>query len=77
MLRLNLCLVLTACFIAGGVAAPLAAADKLPIAVLNMDRIYKTHQPLLDQLAPIKADADKAERSRQQRAIELASWISP
>jgi Skp family chaperone for outer membrane proteins len=54
-----------------GLVSNLEGADKLPIAVLNMDRIYKTHKPLLDQLAPIKADAEKAEQSRQQRAIEL------
>jgi Skp family chaperone for outer membrane proteins len=52
-------------------AATAAAEDPLPIAILNMDRIFKTHQPLLDQLAPAREEAKALQEKLQLRQAEI------
>ena len=54
------------------VATPTARADdSLPIAILNMDRIFKTHKPLLDQLAPAREEAKELQEKLQLRQAEI------
>lgn len=61
------CVVAVACL-----AGPIAqAADPFPIAILNMDRVFKTHQPLLDQLAPIQEETKKLQETAQLRQVEI------
>jgi Skp family chaperone for outer membrane proteins len=48
----------------------------LPIAVINMDRVFKTHQPLLDKLAPIKTAAQELEKNIQVREVELETAVN-
>lgn len=52
-------------------AACARADDSLPIAILNMDRIFKTHQPLLDQLAPAREEAKALQEKLQLRQAEI------
>lgn len=52
-------------------AAYARADDSLPIAILNMDRIFKTHQPLLDQLAPAREEAKALQEKLQLRQAEI------
>jgi Skp family chaperone for outer membrane proteins len=47
------------------------ADDSLPIAILNMDRIFKTHKPLQDQLAPVREEAKKLQETVQLRQAEI------
>lgn len=47
------------------------AADPLPIAIVNVDRILKDFKPLNDKLAPLKAAAKEFEASLQVRQAEL------
>jgi Skp family chaperone for outer membrane proteins len=54
-----------------GVIAPACAADPFPVAVLNTERIFRTHKPLLAQLEPIKAANAEFEKTVQLRQIEL------
>jgi Skp family chaperone for outer membrane proteins len=48
-----------------------SAEETFPVAVLNMDRVFKTYQPLLDKLAPIKDEAKELEQTVQLRQAEL------
>jgi Skp family chaperone for outer membrane proteins len=58
-------------------ASPSAPAqDALPIALVNMDRVFKTHQPLLDKLAPIKVGVQDLEKKAQLRQIELETVVT-
>ena len=59
--------------LAGAFAAPLQSQDAppLPVAVVNTERIFKTYQPLLDKLAPIKEAAQELEKNVQVRNVEL------
>lgn len=52
------------------------AQEPLPIALVNMDRVFKTHQPLLDKLAPIKEGAQNLEKKAQLRQIELETVVT-
>jgi Skp family chaperone for outer membrane proteins len=52
------------------------AQDALPIALVNIDRIYKTYKPLQDKLAPIKAGAQEMEKKAQLRQIELETVVT-
>jgi Skp family chaperone for outer membrane proteins len=52
-------------------AAYAHADDSLPIAILNMDRVFKTHQPLLDQLAPAREEAKALQEKVQLRQAEI------
>ena len=45
--------------------------NSLPIAILNLDRIFKTHQPLLDQLAPAREEAKALQEKLQLRQAEI------
>src|SRR6185503_17223423 len=47
------------------------AEDSLPIAILNMDRIFKTHKPLLEQLAPVREETKKLQETVQLRQAEI------
>lgn len=47
------------------------AADPLPIALVNVDRILKDYKPLNDKLAPLKAEAKEFEAALQVRQAEL------
>jgi len=47
------------------------AAEPLPIALVNVDRICKTHQPFLKQLEPLKDLAKEVDQSVQVRQAEL------
>jgi Skp family chaperone for outer membrane proteins len=62
-------LLLAFCLFAGGF--PAAAADRLPVAVLNLDRILKNYQPLQDQLEPLKREAKELEENAQLRQAEI------
>ena len=54
------------------VAATSARGDEsLPIAILNMDRIFKTYKPLLDQLAPAREEAKALQEKIQLRQAEI------
>jgi Skp family chaperone for outer membrane proteins len=52
-------------------SASSGAAEPLPIALVNMDRLFKTHQPLLDQLEPLKTEAKDLDAKVQLRQAEL------
>lgn len=66
------------CLLAGALAAPLFSqeAAPLPVAVVNTERIFKTYQPLLDKLAPIKEAAKELEKNVQVRNVELETAIN-
>jgi Skp family chaperone for outer membrane proteins len=70
--RLILVILAVAC------ASPLAAQDAapFPVAVLNMDRVFKTYQPLLDKLTPIKTAAAELEKEVQLRNVELETVVN-
>ena len=52
-------------------AAQPPAAEKLPIAIVNMDRLTKTYKPLQEKLAVIRQSAEEADKTVQLRNIEL------
>jgi Skp family chaperone for outer membrane proteins len=45
--------------------------DKLPIALVNVDRILKSHKPLLVKLDPLKAEGKELEAALQVRQAEI------
>jgi Skp family chaperone for outer membrane proteins len=47
------------------------AAEPLPVALVNVDRILKMHQPLQGQLAPLKAEAKELDNKVQVRQAEI------
>ena len=49
------------------------AGDALPIAVLNLDRIFDAtnYKPLADRMAPLKVEAAEVEQKIQVRQVEL------
>jgi Skp family chaperone for outer membrane proteins len=47
------------------------AAEPLPIALVNVDRICKTYQPFLKRLEPLKEAAKEVDQSIQVRQAEL------
>lgn len=49
----------------------LCAAEPLPIALLNPDRIFKTHKPFQEQLAKLQEEAKEVEQTVQARQAEL------
>ena len=53
------------------VAAVARADERAPVAILNMDRVVKTHQPLLDELKPLQAEVKKLQETVQVRQAEL------
>ena len=68
---LSICLtsLLAACLIVS--SAP--AAEPLPIAVLNVDRIFNplSYKPLADRLAPLKAEVVELDKTISTRQVEL------
>ena len=42
-------------------------AEPLPIAMVNVDRILRTHKPLLEKLAPLKATSKELDATVQVR----------
>jgi len=48
-----------------------AAADALPIATVNIDRVLKEYKPLLDKLEPLKAQAKELDQNVQVRQAEI------
>ena len=55
-------------------SACLAFADedaKFPVAVLNVDRIFKQFTPLQERLAPLRQDAQELEKTAQLKQVEL------
>ena len=59
-------LALATCLTRGGLAA-----DPLPIALVNVDRILRDYKPLNEKLAPLKAEAKEFEAALQVRQAEL------
>lgn len=53
------------------VAQHSTAAEALPIAMVNVDRILKSHKPLLAKLDPLKAEAKELEAAVQVRQAEM------
>ncbi len=47
------------------------AQDRLSIGLVNVDRILKTHKPLLAKVDPLKAEAKELEAAVQVRQAEL------
>jgi Skp family chaperone for outer membrane proteins len=52
-------------------SSKLPAADPLPIALVNVDRILKDYKPLNDKLDPLKAEAKELDTAIQVRQAEL------
>jgi Skp family chaperone for outer membrane proteins len=46
-------------------------AEQLPIALVNVDRLLKSYQPLQNQLAPLKQQAKELEETIQLRQAEF------
>jgi Skp family chaperone for outer membrane proteins len=69
---------LSICLLAGALTVPLYGQDAapLPVAVVNTERIFKTYQPLLDKLAPIKEAAQELEKNVQVRNVELETAVN-
>lgn len=55
---------------------PAQDAALFPVALVNIDKIFKTYQPLLDKLAPIKAAAVELEKNVQLRNAELETVVN-
>ncbi|MEX2176276.1 MAG: OmpH family outer membrane protein [Pirellulaceae bacterium] len=51
-------------------------AAPLPIAIVNMDRVFKTYPPLLEKLAPIKEAAQELAKKEQLRAVEIETLVA-
>jgi Skp family chaperone for outer membrane proteins len=51
-------------------------AAPFPVARVNMDKVFKTHKPLLDKLAPIKTAAADLEKNVQLRNVELETVVN-
>ena len=47
------------------------AAEPLPIGMVNVDRILRTHKPLLEKLAPLKATSKELDATVQVRQVEI------
>ena len=75
---MKLTCVASMCLLAGALAAPLCGQDAapLPVAVVNTERIFKTYQPLLDKLDPIKESAKELDKNIQIRNVELETAIN-
>ncbi len=72
------CLLGSCLTLAFAFASPLLAQDAaaFPVAVLNMDRVFKTYKPLQDKLAPIKTAAVELEKDVQLRNAELETVVN-
>jgi Skp family chaperone for outer membrane proteins len=55
----------------------LAQTDaEFPVAVLNLDRIFKTYPPFQAKLAPVKEGVQELEKKAQARQIELETKVA-
>lgn len=54
-----------------GATSVTAEDAKLPVAVLNVDRIFKQFTPLQDRLSPLRLDAQELEKTAQLKQVEL------
>jgi Skp family chaperone for outer membrane proteins len=52
-------------------AGSFAAAEPLPVALVNVDRILKVHKPFLEKLDPLKAEAKELDAKLQVRQAEI------
>jgi Skp family chaperone for outer membrane proteins len=52
------------------------AQEAFPVALVNMDRVFKTHQPFLDKLAPIKQALQEMEKKAQVQQLELETVVT-
>ena len=69
-MRAVLCLFLTLVFSPGFVGG-ITAQERLPIGLVNVDRILKTHKPLLARIDPLKSEAKELDAAIQVRQAEL------
>ena len=46
-------------------------AEPLPIGMVNVDRILRTHKPLLDKLEPLRATSKELDTTVQVRQVEI------
>jgi Skp family chaperone for outer membrane proteins len=53
------------------IAGPVAAAEPLPIGLIDVDRVFKTHEPFLKKLEPIRTEVKELDESIQVRQAEL------
>lgn len=63
-----------ACFLATAVAGPVVGQEKeksFPVAIVNVDKVFRAYKPLQDKLAPLKADIQEFEKTVQLRQVEL------
>jgi len=63
--------VLVAVLLLGGTTSLIADDAKFPVAVLNVDRIFKQFTPLQDRLVPLRQDAQELEKTAQLKQVEL------
>ena len=59
------------CFIATSIPLLAYAAEPLPIGLIDVDRVFKTHQPFLKKLEPIRTEVKELDESIQVRQAEL------
>jgi Skp family chaperone for outer membrane proteins len=64
-------IVALACLWGFAAALPAKAQDKLPVGLVNVDRILKSHKPLVAKVDPLKAEAKELEAAIQVRQAEL------
>jgi Skp family chaperone for outer membrane proteins len=57
--------------LAGSLGTTSQAAEPLPIALLNPDRIFKTHKPFQEKLTQLQDEAKEVEQTVQTRQAEL------
>src|SRR3954468_7523172 len=70
-IAMNYKLLLALFIIATWPTSHLPAADPLPIALVNVDRILKDYKPLNNKLDPLKAEAKELDTAIQVRQAEL------
>jgi Skp family chaperone for outer membrane proteins len=63
---------LGACFFTGPVIGQDKDKEKsFPVAILNVDKVFRAYKPLQDKLAPLKADIQEFEKTVQLKQVEL------
>jgi Skp family chaperone for outer membrane proteins len=60
----------------GGTPLPAQTDAEFPVAVLNLDRIFKTYPPFQAKLAPVKEGVQELEKKAQARQIELETKVA-
>lgn len=51
-------------------------AKAFPVALVNMDKVFKSHKPFLDKQAPLKEAAAELEKDVQLRTTELETTVN-